>query len=280
MSWFKSLSPLSPLSPVLRGEGSGVRGFVSEAKPLTPTPLPGVPGRGAYASFSLALGLGLLLSGLAFAQRNAPSHVDPDPELERKSFQVADGFEVNLFAADPLAGQADADEFRSGRSALGRVQPGLSADQAGTEANDKIIILEDTKGVGEADKTTVFADGLLIPTGVMPGDGGVYVVDSTDLLHLTSSGPAAKPTSGEWSSPASAPRTRITWSTLCAGGRTECSISTSPYISIATSRRRTACAASTAAAPGNSGRRRCSWKSFVAACGIPGASIRPFGHRS
>jgi putative heme-binding domain-containing protein len=31
----------------------------------------------------------------------------------------------------------------------------------------------------------VFADGLLIPTGVEPGDGGAYVADSTDLLHLT-----------------------------------------------------------------------------------------------
>src|SRR5262249_28493101 len=29
-----------------------------------------------------------------------------------------------------------------------------------------------------------FADGLLIPTGVEPGDGGAYVADSTDLLHL------------------------------------------------------------------------------------------------
>src|SRR5207244_6031222 len=31
---------------------------------------------------------------------------------------------------------------------------------------------------------TVFADGLLIPTGLEPGDGGVYVAQSTELLHL------------------------------------------------------------------------------------------------
>src|SRR5262249_36662895 len=35
------------------------------------------------------------------AQRDAKVP-DPDPEFERKSFQVAEGFEVNLFAADPL----------------------------------------------------------------------------------------------------------------------------------------------------------------------------------
>ena len=31
---------LAPLSPVVRGEGSGVRGFDSEAMPLTPNPSP------------------------------------------------------------------------------------------------------------------------------------------------------------------------------------------------------------------------------------------------
>ena len=36
------------------------------------------------------------------AQRALFPIPDPDPEIERKSFVVADGFEVNLFAADPL----------------------------------------------------------------------------------------------------------------------------------------------------------------------------------
>ena len=31
----------------------------------------------------------------------------------------------------------------------------------------------------------MFADGLLIPTGVEPGDGGAYVANSTEVLHLT-----------------------------------------------------------------------------------------------
>jgi cobaltochelatase CobN len=41
--------PMSPFAPVLRGEGSGVRGdiILGNAEPLTPTPHPGVPGRGA-----------------------------------------------------------------------------------------------------------------------------------------------------------------------------------------------------------------------------------------
>ena len=33
-----------------------------------------------------------------------------------------------------------------------------------------MLILEDTDNDGKADKTTVFADGLLIPTGIEVGD--------------------------------------------------------------------------------------------------------------
>jgi len=37
------------------------------------------------------------------------------------------------------------------------------------EPNDKVWILEDTDHDGRADKTTVFADGLMIPTGIEMG---------------------------------------------------------------------------------------------------------------
>jgi putative heme-binding domain-containing protein len=117
------------------------------------------------------------------AQRDAKVP-DPDPELERRSFQVADGFEVNLFAADPLLAKPIQMNFDArGRLwlACSEVYPQI---KPGQKANDKIIVLEDTDGDGRADRTTVFADGLLIPTGVEPGDGGAYVADSTDLLHL------------------------------------------------------------------------------------------------
>jgi putative heme-binding domain-containing protein len=62
----------------------------------------------------------------------------------------------------------------------------------GQKANDKILILEDTTGDGRADRVTVFAEGLLIPTGVEPGDGGAYVANSTELIHLTASKPGGR----------------------------------------------------------------------------------------
>ena len=45
--------------------------------------------------------LGALL-GLVHAQRDLRDIPPPDPEIEKASFKVADGFEVNLWAADPL----------------------------------------------------------------------------------------------------------------------------------------------------------------------------------
>src|SRR5262249_7432893 len=124
------------------------------------------------------------LAAPAPAQRDAKVP-DPDPELERRSFQVADGFEVHLFAADPLLAKPVQMSF----DPAGRLWVACSESypqiKPGQKANDRIIILEDTKGAGKADKATVFADGLLIPTGLEPGDGGVYVANNTDLLHLT-----------------------------------------------------------------------------------------------
>src|SRR5205823_2366855 len=128
-----------------------------------------------------------------FAQRDAKVP-DPDPEVERRTFKVAEGFEVNLFAADPrLAKPIQMNFDPKGRLwvASSEAYPQI---RPGQKQNDKIIVLEDTDGDGRADRTTVFADGLLIPTGLEPGDGGVYVADSTDLLHLSDPGGTGKAT--------------------------------------------------------------------------------------
>lgn len=131
---------------------------------------------------------GLLLpSGLADvarAQRDLKDIPPPDPELERASFEVADGFEVNLYAADPLLAKPIQMNFDpDGRLwvASSEIYPHI---KPGEKANDKIIVLEDNDADGQAETTRVFADGLLIPTGVEPGDGGAYVANSTELVHL------------------------------------------------------------------------------------------------
>ncbi len=100
------------------------------------------------------------------------------------AFRVAEGLEVSLWAENPLLHKPTQMNFDAqGRLwvASSELYPQIEPGQAAT---DKIIVLEDTQGAGRADKATVFADGLLIPTGLAPGDGGVYVAQSTELLHF------------------------------------------------------------------------------------------------
>jgi putative heme-binding domain-containing protein len=121
----------------------------------------------------------------AWAQRDLTDIPESDPELERRSFVADDGIEVTLYASDPQISkpiQMNFDErgrlWVASSSTYPQIKPGQKPE-------DKIIVLEDEDGDGRAEKSTVFADGLLIPTGVLPGDGGVYVAESTALLHLS-----------------------------------------------------------------------------------------------
>ena len=121
------------------------------------------------------------LQPATLARKPAAAKLTPQP---RPEFTVADGFEVTLWAENPLLAKPIQMNFDAqGRLwvASSEVYPQIEPGQA---AHDKIIVLEDSNGGGRADKATVFADNMLIPTGLAPGDGGVYVAQSTELLHL------------------------------------------------------------------------------------------------
>ena len=128
----------------------------------------------------------LFAAAPAPAQRELTEIPEPDPAAELAAFTVADGWAANLFAADPdLAKPIQTNWDARGRLwvATSTVYPQL---EPGEVADDRIVILEDTDGDGASDKRTVFADGLLIPTGVLPdADGrGAYVANSTELLYM------------------------------------------------------------------------------------------------
>jgi putative heme-binding domain-containing protein len=153
------------------------RGISRCATPFAPGGSPGAK------TVSVALFV-VLWTTMAFAQRDLKDIPPPDPELERQTLQLADGLEINLYAADPLLAKPIQMNFDAqGRLwvATSEVYPQI---EPGKTANDKIIVLEDADRDGRADRTHVFADGLLIPTGIEPGDGGAYVANSTELLHF------------------------------------------------------------------------------------------------
>ena len=120
-----------------------------------------------------------------YPEDEVPAFV-PEPNIEQElaSFHTAKGFEVNLFAADPMI----ANPININWDTHGRAWVATSSTYPhivpGREPNDKIIILEDTDQDGVADKHTVFAENLFIPHSVMPVPGGAYVAATTELLFL------------------------------------------------------------------------------------------------
>jgi putative membrane-bound dehydrogenase-like protein len=104
------------------------------------------------------------------------------PEESLKRMKVADGFEVGLFAAEPMVVNPIAmtvDE--RGRVWVIECFEFPKRTPKGKMPRDRIVILEDTDGDGVADKRTVFAEGKDFPvpfdmaSGLEVGNGGVYV---------------------------------------------------------------------------------------------------------
>lgn len=129
-----------------------------------------------------------LVCSIGFARASQPLSLadmpDANPEAELKAFVVPEGLEVNLFAAEPLIQKP----VQMNWDAQGRLWVVCSSTyphiKPGEAAKDQVVVLEDTDGDGKADKSSSFADGLHIPTALAPGDGGLYVANSTEVLFL------------------------------------------------------------------------------------------------
>lgn len=137
-------------------------------------------------SLTFVLSLIYFVANPALAQRNLKDIPEPDTVAERQQMTIADESEVNLYAADPDFSKPIQINFDSTGGlwvASSEVYPQIEPGQV---ANDKIVVLRDTDGDGVADDRKVFADGLLIPTGILPdGPNAAYVAESTRLVYLS-----------------------------------------------------------------------------------------------
>ena len=106
-------------------------------------------------------------------------------EAEQATFTLAEGYEAALFASEKndiiKPNQLSWDE--KGRLYVA-CSPTYPHVLPGTKPGDFILVCEDTNHDGKVDKTTKFAEGLTMVQGVEPGDGGVYVCDFDELIHL------------------------------------------------------------------------------------------------
>jgi putative heme-binding domain-containing protein len=120
---------------------------------------------------------------------NGPNgtHVFLDGEAAIQKMTVGKNLKVSLFASEKefpeLAKPVQMQFDNKGRLWVA-VWPSYPHWKPTEEMNDKILIFEDTKGTGKADKVTVFADHLNCPTGFEFYNGGILVAQAPDLLFL------------------------------------------------------------------------------------------------
>src|SRR5690349_16916306 len=62
--------------------------------------------------------------------------------------------------------------------------PGMPLDKSG---KGRVMLLTDTNGDGKMDSSTVFADSLILPTGVMRWKKGVIVTDPPNVYYMEDS---------------------------------------------------------------------------------------------
>lgn len=106
------------------------------------------------------------------------------PEESMKLVQLPVGFEMTLFASEPMIINPMAMAWDE-RGRLYVIETVDYPNEVRTEGgNDKIKILEDTDGDGKADKVTVFADNLNIPTSIMAVNGGILISMAPDFVFL------------------------------------------------------------------------------------------------
>lgn len=108
------------------------------------------------------------------------------PEESQKHIQVPVGYELELFASEPdIINPVDIAWDHEGRLwAIETIDYPNTVREEDGMGDDKIKILEDTNGDGKADKVTVFADNLNIPTSMTFVNGGVLVSQAPHFIFL------------------------------------------------------------------------------------------------
>jgi putative membrane-bound dehydrogenase-like protein len=127
-------------------------------------------------------GLALAIAAAALIQGRAATDGGPlSPAASIATMQLQDGFRIELVASEPdITSPVAMDIDEHGRLFVVEM-PGYPLD---TSASGRIKLLEDTNGDGRFDRVQVFADGLVLPSGVMRWKKGVLVTAAPDLIYF------------------------------------------------------------------------------------------------
>ena len=129
--------------------------------------------------FSFSIFLFVLLMAGCKPQPSSPFSESAESALS--TFKLPPGFKIELIAADPLISDpVDMTIDEEGRMYVVEMHGyPLDLNHVG-----KIIMLRDTNGDGKMDTRTVFADSLVLPTGVMRWKKGIIVTDPPNIYYM------------------------------------------------------------------------------------------------
>jgi len=107
------------------------------------------------------------------------------PEQSMSQIQVPVGFELQLFASEPMIVNPIYISWDE-KGRLWAIETVDYPNEIKTDdiGDDRIVILEDTDNDGKADKRTVFAEKLNIPTSFVFTNGGIIVSQSPSSIFL------------------------------------------------------------------------------------------------
>ncbi len=103
------------------------------------------------------------------------------PDEAIASFEVADGFRIELVAAEPLIVDPVAMAFdEDGRIYVVEMRDYSEQDK---ERLGRVRLLRDEDGDGKFETSRVFVEGLSWPTAIACYDGGVFIGSAPDILY-------------------------------------------------------------------------------------------------
>ena len=136
----------------------------------------------------------VMVPWIALAMAKEPEFVPPpskplSPKAEQATFKLPTGFTIDLVAqepdvVDPVAMAFDEDGRLFVAEMIAYPNGGVGT---GLITNGRIRLLEDKDGDGIYETSTIWAEGLRLPTSVLPYKGGLLVANAPDLIYLEDS---------------------------------------------------------------------------------------------
>lgn len=125
--------------------------------------------------------LAFMLVGLISCNRTDGTSGGVPPEEALATFEIAEGFQIELIASEPLVSDPVAMEIDEyGRMYVVEMH-GYPLEKSGS---GKIKLITDEDGDGKMDKSVTFAEGLVLPTGILRWKKGLLVTDPPNVMYF------------------------------------------------------------------------------------------------